>query len=85
MVALDLAAGLVDRRGDVGQVADPQRRPRPGPPRLPERTAPLSARPPSSRPRAVTTIVLPAPVSPVITVSPGPSSSVGRLDHPERR
>ena len=40
----------------------------------PVRTAPVSARPPSSSPSAVTTMVLPAPVSPVITVSPGPSS-----------
>src|SRR5687768_11634806 len=41
----------------------------------PVRTAPGSARPPRSSPRAVTTMVLPAPVSPVIAVKPGPSSS----------
>ena len=35
------------------------------------RTRPESARPPRSRPRPETTIVLPAPVSPVMTVSPG--------------
>src|SRR4051794_7284770 len=40
----------------------------------PVRTAPESARPPSSSPRAVTIIVFPAPVSPVIAVNPGPRS-----------
>src|SRR6185436_7931401 len=40
----------------------------------PDRTVPESARCPRSRPRAVTTIVFPAPVSPVIAVKPGPSS-----------
>ncbi len=54
----------------------PAPRPRPARARAPTRTAPLSLRPPSSRPRAVTIMVLPAPVSPVITVRPGPSSSV---------
>ena len=47
----------------------------------PVRTAPVSARPPSSSPSAVTTMVLPAPVSPVITVRPGPSSRVEDVDH----
>ena len=37
----------------------------------PVRTRPESARSPSSRPRPETTIVLPAPVSPVSTLSPG--------------
>ena len=66
----------------------PGRRPRTTPSTraafAPVRTAPLSARPPSSRPSAVTTMVLPAPVSPVITVSPGPSSSVDDSMTPER-
>src|SRR6476469_6132518 len=44
--------------------------------RAPARTAPVSARPPSRSPSAVTTMVLPAPVSPVTTVRPGPSSRV---------
>ena len=39
------------------------------------RTRPASARPPNSSPSPVTTIVLPAPVSPVITLRPGPSRS----------
>src|SRR5689334_23397184 len=42
----------------------------------PARTAPASPRPPSRRPRAVTIMVLPAPVSPVMQVSPGPNSRV---------
>src|SRR5215470_14426752 len=41
----------------------------------PGRTRAGSARPPNSRPSPVTTIVLPAPVSPVSTVKPGESSS----------
>ena len=72
---LDLAAGVVDRGTEpVEPVASttPSTRALPAP----VRTMPLSARPPSSSPSAVTTIVLPAPVSPVITVSPGPSLSV---------
>ena len=43
--------------------------------RAPWRTVPASARRPSSRPSAVTTMVLPAPVSPVTTVKPGSSST----------
>ena len=80
VAVLDLAAGLVDRRAEpvepvgVDHTLDPRLR-------APVRTMPLSARPPSSSPSAVTTIVLPAPVSPVITVSPGPSSSRRGLDH----
>ena len=74
-VVLDLAAGLLDRGGEPGEpVASTTPSTRAVP--APVRTAPLSARPPSSRPSAVTTMVLPAPVSPVMTVSPGPSSSV---------
>ena len=42
----------------------------------PRRTEPASARAPRSSPSAVTIMVLPAPVSPVTTVNPGPSSSV---------
>ncbi len=53
----------------------PRRCPRRGRPFAPLRTAPASARAPSRRPSAVTSIVLPAPVSPVTTFSPGPSSS----------
>ena len=48
----------------------------------PERTAPVSARPPRSSPSPVTTIVLPAPVSPVSTLRPGPSSTTAWLITP---
>ena len=41
----------------------------------PCRTSPVSARAPSASPRASMSRLLPAPVSPVITFSPGPSSS----------
>jgi hypothetical protein len=57
------------RRRPSGRPA--ARRPRPARALAPVRTAPVSARPPSSSPSAVTTIVLPAPVSPVMTVRPG--------------
>ena len=72
---LDLAAGVVDRRPEARRGRS--RRPRPRPARCPRRCGPCRCRPrpPSSSPSAVTTIVLPAPVSPVMTVSPGPSSS----------
>ena len=49
----------------------------------PARTAPESARWPSSSPRPVTTMVLPAPVSPVIAVKPGPDRQRGLRDHAE--
>ncbi len=42
----------------------------------PGRTTPLSPRPPRRRPRASTRIDLPAPVSPVRTLRPGPSGRV---------
>src|SRR5699024_8686415 len=42
----------------------------------PARIAPASARAPNNRFSAVTTIVLPAPVSPVTTLNPGSSSTV---------
>src|SRR5262249_51805342 len=42
----------------------------------PERTCAESARPPKSSNSPVTTMVLPAPVSPVTTVSPAPSGNV---------
>ena len=51
----------------------------------PVRTAPESARAPSSSPSAVTTMVLPAPVSPVITVRPGPELQGRGVDHPQLR
>ena len=73
-VVLDLAAGLLDGRASPARPSTcttPSTRAC----RAPVRTAPASARPPSSSPSAVTTMVLPAPVSPVITVRPGPSSS----------
>src|SRR5579875_4126656 len=41
----------------------------------PPRTSAASLRPPSNSPRPCTTIVLPAPVSPVTTLRPGDSSS----------
>ena len=43
--------------------------------REPERTRAASQRPPKSKPSPVTTIVFPAPVSPVTTVKPGDRSS----------
>ena len=42
-----------------------------------------SARPPTSSSMASTTMVLPAPVSPVTAVRPGPRTSASSLDHPE--
>ena len=51
----------------------------------PLRTAPASDRAPSSSPTAVTTMVLPAPVSPVTTLSPGPSGSVASVMTPRSR
>jgi NAD+ kinase len=51
----------------------------------PFRTAPASDRAPKRRPTAVTTIVLPAPVSPVTTLSPGPSGRVASAMTPRSR
>ena len=42
----------------------------------PTRTSPASARPPASRPSPLTTMVLPAPVSPVTAVNPGANRHV---------
>src|SRR5260370_961214 len=53
----------------------PARRPGPLARPAPGRTRAGPARPPNSRPRPETTIVLPAPVSPVTTLKPGDSSS----------
>ena len=55
---------------------EPARRRSPGP--RPSRTRLGSARPPKSSSSPVTTIVLPAPVSPVTTVRPGPNSGPRR-------
>ena len=60
-----------------------RRRPRPAPRRRGRR--PESARWPSSSPRPVTTMVLPAPVSPVIAVKPGPIGSVASAMTPRSR
>ena len=72
-----------DHRGRVGgqHAAGPRRRPC----RRPGRTRPASARPPNSRLSPCTTIVLPAPVSPVTTVSPGPSRSTASSMTPSPR
>ena len=51
----------------------------------PARTTPGSAREPSSSPSAVTTMVLPAPVSPVRTLRPGCSGSVASAMTPRSR
>ena len=53
-------------------------RPRRRPPRRPGGTIPARGRPPSSRSSAWARTVLPAPVSPVSTVRPGPSRSSAR-------
>ncbi len=73
---LDGAAGVVDALGDGVVVRDVPAAPRPR--RSTHRGGPSSrrrARRAGGRAR-VTIIVLPAPVSPVTTVKPGPSSSV---------
>ena len=59
--------------------------PRPRRAAAPGRTRPASARPPNSRLSPCTTIVLPAPVSPVTTVSPGASSSTASSMTPRPR
>ena len=51
----------------------------------PSRTVPTSDRPPRSSPSPVTTMVLPAPVSPVTTVRPGPSSRTASAITPRPR
>ena len=51
----------------------------------PPRTRLASPRPPNSNCRPVTTMVLPAPVSPVTTVSPGPSGSTASSMTPRPR
>src|SRR4051794_32432446 len=51
----------------------------------PTRTARGSARSPSSRPSPVTIMVLPAPVSPVTTVSPGCGATTASLMTPRSR
>lgn len=51
----------------------------------PIRTSAGSARPPSSSPRLVTTMVLPAPVSPVTAVKPGDSSTTASSMTPSDR
>ena len=51
----------------------------------PFRTLAGSALPPMSSPRPVTTMVLPAPVSPVTTVRPGPSSRTASAITPSPR
>ena len=51
----------------------------------PIRTRAGSARPPSSSPRLVTTMVLPAPVSPVTAVKPGDSSTTASSMTPSDR
>ncbi len=58
---------------------------RPGPGLAPGRTRTGSARPPTSSSRASTSSVLPAPVSPVRAVMPGPSSSVTASMTPRSR
>ena len=58
-------------------------RPTPAPRRSARRRSRRAA--PSSSPSAVTTIVLPAPVSPVIAVKPGPSGSVASAITPRSR
>ena len=68
---LDLAAGLGDALGDVPS-SGTSHRPSTHACFAPARTAPASARAPSSSPSAVTTIVLPAPVSPVTARESGP-------------
>ena len=84
-VVVDLAAGVADplARGRVGR--RPRAARRRWPARAPVRTRAASARPPNSSSSPVTTIVLPAPVSPVTTVSPGPSGSTASSITPSPR
>src|SRR4051794_33667278 len=71
-------------RSQTGDPAGRTRRPS-TPARPAARTLPGSARPPNSSVRPVTTMVFPAPVSPVTTVSPRPSSSVTSSIEPRPR
>ncbi len=72
---VDDPAGLLGLGSDVEASPAMSRTPSTRARAAPWRTTDASAREPSSRPSAVTTMVLPAPVSPVTTLSPGPNSS----------
>lgn len=81
---LDLAPGLHGAQRGASP-SDTVIRPSTTAALAPTRTRAGSARPPSSSPRLVTTMVLPAPVSPVTAVKPGDSSTTASSMTPSDR
>ena len=74
-VVVELRPGLARAAAAAARGLDRRPGPRPARAVVPVRTSSGVGARPEQQPEAVTTIVLPAPVSPVTTVSPGPSSS----------
>ena len=80
-VVVEISAGVLDLARHLGETSS---RPSTAARAAPGRTRAGSALPPNSSPSAVTTMVFPAPVSPVSAVNPAESSSTASSITPSR-